>query len=223
MTFLGKPKDEHVFEHAHESPWPMTASLVVLAVLSVVAGFGAWHTQLLSPDAVLPPGTVVGSVEHHEHSGFVMALAIAAGGLGLLLGAWLFLGSPGVREAIRRRLPGLETAFANKFWFDELYREAILRPAYQLATFFAWADGAGVDGAVNGVGRAGVAAARGSGATDRVVVDGAVRLSGAAVLAGGGAVSRTQSGRIRTYLGLGVALVSIVLIVVVTVHLRSRP
>jgi NADH-quinone oxidoreductase subunit L len=223
MTFLGKPKDPHVFEHAHESPWPMTASLIVLAILSVVAGYGAWHTQLLSPDAILPQGTAVGSVDHHEHSDTVMVLAIGAGLLGLALGAWLFLGSPAVKDALRRRLHGLETAFANKFWFDEFYREAILRPAYHLATFFAWADGAGVDGAVNGVGRTGLATARGSGTADRVVVDGAVLLTGAVVLAGGEGVSRTQSGRIRTYLGLGVAVVSITLIVVLTVHLRSRP
>src|SRR5438128_12170834 len=37
MTFAGKPRDQHLYDHAHEAPimwWP----LVVLAVLAVVSG-----------------------------------------------------------------------------------------------------------------------------------------------------------------------------------------
>ena len=34
-TFEGKPKNEHAFAHAHESPWTMTVPLCILAVLSV--------------------------------------------------------------------------------------------------------------------------------------------------------------------------------------------
>ncbi len=40
LTFTGKPRDRHVYEHAHESPWLMTGPLVVLAVLSVCAAWG---------------------------------------------------------------------------------------------------------------------------------------------------------------------------------------
>ena len=29
MTFTGKPRDHHVYEHAHESPWLMTVPLIV--------------------------------------------------------------------------------------------------------------------------------------------------------------------------------------------------
>src|SRR5258708_5087391 len=39
MTFTGKPRDQHVHDHAHESPWMMTTPLVILAVLSVAV---AW-------------------------------------------------------------------------------------------------------------------------------------------------------------------------------------
>src|SRR5205085_1084957 len=36
MTFTGEPRDEHVFEHAHETtPW-MTVPLILLAVCSLV-------------------------------------------------------------------------------------------------------------------------------------------------------------------------------------------
>jgi NADH-quinone oxidoreductase subunit L len=40
MTFLGKPRDKHVYEHAHESPWTITTPLVVLAVCSVCVAWG---------------------------------------------------------------------------------------------------------------------------------------------------------------------------------------
>ncbi|MCL4146935.1 UNVERIFIED_CONTAM: hypothetical protein GTU68_049433 [Idotea baltica] len=38
MTFFGKPKDEHVHDHAHESPLPMTISLSALAFLGMFGG-----------------------------------------------------------------------------------------------------------------------------------------------------------------------------------------
>ncbi len=40
MTFTGKPRDEHVHEHAHESPWPMTVPLIVLGICSVGIAWG---------------------------------------------------------------------------------------------------------------------------------------------------------------------------------------
>ncbi|MEW6701334.1 MAG: NADH-quinone oxidoreductase subunit L [Bacteroidota bacterium] len=40
LTFHGKPADHHKYEHAHESPFVMTAPLVILAVLSIFI----WYT-----------------------------------------------------------------------------------------------------------------------------------------------------------------------------------
>ena len=40
LTFTGKPRDQHVYEHAHESPWMMTMPLIVLAVFSVCVAWG---------------------------------------------------------------------------------------------------------------------------------------------------------------------------------------
>src|SRR5690606_15262978 len=37
LTFLGQPRDAHLHEHAHEAPWQMLVSQVVLAVLAVAA------------------------------------------------------------------------------------------------------------------------------------------------------------------------------------------
>jgi NADH-quinone oxidoreductase subunit L len=47
MTFTGKPRDEHVYEHAHESPPTMTLPLVLLALGSIFVGWGAppWQAE----------------------------------------------------------------------------------------------------------------------------------------------------------------------------------
>jgi NADH-quinone oxidoreductase subunit L len=214
MTFLGRPRDEHVHEHAHEGGLALTGPLVVLAVLSVIAGWGAWHETLLDPPVhtVVAGADTVGDVHHFEHDSTVMVLAIAAGLGGLALG-WVVFGVLGAGVArLKRPLRGLEAACANKFFFDELYREVLLRPAYGVARLFAIFDSRGVDGVVNAVGRGGLFTARASGLTDAIVVDGAVRDVGAVCLAGGGAVTRTQSGRIRLYLSLSVGLVALILV-----------
>ncbi|HZZ78791.1 MAG TPA: NADH-quinone oxidoreductase subunit L, partial [Gemmataceae bacterium] len=76
MTFTGKPKDEHVFEHAHESPWMMTTPLVLLAVMSVGVAWGmppwvpanSWLGQQLhkhSQPKLIEPGET--PWQEHEH------------------------------------------------------------------------------------------------------------------------------------------------------------
>jgi NADH-quinone oxidoreductase subunit L len=40
MTFTGKPRDAHVYEHAHEAPYTMTVPLMVLAFFSVTVAWG---------------------------------------------------------------------------------------------------------------------------------------------------------------------------------------
>src|ERR1019366_9231728 len=47
LTFAGKPRDAHVYEHAHEAPWVMTVPLIVLAVFSVCV---AWGRQPWNPE-----------------------------------------------------------------------------------------------------------------------------------------------------------------------------
>src|SRR5204863_7715103 len=48
MTFTGKPRDEHVYEHAHESPRTMTVPLIILAVCSIMIAWGMppWQAEL---------------------------------------------------------------------------------------------------------------------------------------------------------------------------------
>jgi NADH-quinone oxidoreductase subunit L len=61
LTFAGKPRDQHKYEHAHEGSWAITGPLIVLAMLSVCAGWGGWFGRF-----VAKPGPVV--IDHAAHS-----------------------------------------------------------------------------------------------------------------------------------------------------------
>jgi proton-translocating NADH-quinone oxidoreductase chain L len=59
MTFTGKPRDQHVYDHAHESPWIMTTPLIILAFFSVTVAWG------LNPLNVT--GSALERTLHHEY------------------------------------------------------------------------------------------------------------------------------------------------------------
>jgi NADH-quinone oxidoreductase subunit L len=65
MTFTGKHRDDHVHEHACESPWTMTVPLIVLAFFSVVV---AWGWPIWDPEASALEHTL-----HHSMPISVMA------------------------------------------------------------------------------------------------------------------------------------------------------
>src|SRR5262249_27528797 len=56
LTFTGEPRDQHVHEHAHESPATMTLPLIVLAVCSICV---AWGSPIWDAEASW--------LEHHKH------------------------------------------------------------------------------------------------------------------------------------------------------------
>ncbi len=155
ITFTGKFRGTHEQEHhLHESPAAMTIPLVILAVLSVVGGFvgvpealGGNHmlAQFLSP--------VVHSAEHHlEHSteyllmGLSSVLVIAS-----ILFAWTrFKNYQGEGDAT-----GFGKLLQNKWYVDELYQATVVNPLRSLSGFFdRIVEKKGIDGFVNGVGKA---------------------------------------------------------------------
>jgi len=58
LTFLGKPKDHHKFDHAHESPPSMWVPLVILAGLSFSFWYSGWFGDLVKkPASAIPAVT----------------------------------------------------------------------------------------------------------------------------------------------------------------------
>ena len=67
LTFTGTPRDAHVHEHAHESPWVMTVPLIILAFLSVVVAWGwpPWD----------PEQSYLEHLIHHSQPASVLAIS----------------------------------------------------------------------------------------------------------------------------------------------------
>ncbi|MFM8710353.1 MAG: proton-conducting transporter membrane subunit, partial [Sphingomonadales bacterium] len=156
LTFSGRFRGtQEQLHHLHESPLPMTLPLLVLAVLSIIGGWVGIPAALV-PDAealyhFLSP--VIPEVSHtvsHETEYALMALST-----GLVL---VMIGAAWVRY---RNYQSGKPASAfinlleNKWYVDELYHKAVVRPFYVLAGWLrSIVEAKGIDGLVNGVGRA---------------------------------------------------------------------
>ncbi|MAU42052.1 MAG: NADH-quinone oxidoreductase subunit L [Kordiimonas sp.] len=142
MTFHGAPRaSASVMKHVHESPAVMTVPLFILALGAIFAGgvfaesFIGHHYADFWGSALFLRGDNVLEAAHHV-PGWVKALPIVMGALGLLL-AWLFyIRHPEIPGQIARSQAPLYNFLLNKWYVDELYDFLFVRPAkwvgYQL-------------------------------------------------------------------------------------------
>lgn len=159
-TFRGTEEQKH---HLHESPKSMTIPLIVLAILSVfggvinlpaVLGGNHWLENFLSP--VFSEGKALIPESHHlEHNTEYLLMAVSVVGV-LIMVAVAF------NMYVKRQYKENEEAKGllwnlsyHKFYVDELYEIMIVRPINWLSTFFGnVVDQKGIDGVVNGAGKA---------------------------------------------------------------------
>ena len=162
LAFEGKSRvDHHTEHHLHESPPTMTVPLMILAVLSIVAGWVGLPHGILWGDAwghylapVLAPHDALG---HHEIAGSTVLLltlvttGVALGGIGLAYS--FYLKSPGTADRLAERFHSIYVLLWNKYWIDEIYDRLFITPYVIFSKFF-WkvVDSMLIDGVVNGVG-----------------------------------------------------------------------
>ncbi|MCP4511653.1 MAG: NADH-quinone oxidoreductase subunit L, partial [Fuerstiella sp.] len=211
-TFWGAPRDQHVHDHAHESPWIMTAPLLILSVFAAFCAVGGDHGYLyllLTGDepAHLEAGvTAVGDgitlpaiqdiVNAHDTAG---TLALVAAVSGTLI-AYILYGTNFVNvEEMKRQLAGVHGFLTNKWHFDELYDALFMRPAHKVAAFCAWFDGAVFDRILHGAAKATVVVSKWDRVFDENVVDGFVNLIASATQSVGTSLKVVQTGRLRQY------------------------
>jgi NADH-quinone oxidoreductase subunit L len=138
-------KDDHGHGHGdhqpHESPWVVTAPLVLLALPSVVIGFltvapmlfGDFFKDAIVVDAARHPA--MAKLAEHFHGPLAMALhgfltpvfwlAVA----GVVLAWYMYLVKPELPAAIQRRVQPLYTLLDNKYYMDWINEHVVAKAA----------------------------------------------------------------------------------------------
>ena len=161
LTFFGEPKDRHAYEHAHESPPPMLLPMLILAGLSVIAGFVAFE----GVGKVLGFAGGIGNVVFTQgHGGHVFELdpvvaigATASALAGIVIGFIYWWGNAERAARARAWAPELHDLLLQRYYMDHLYQVTIDRVILGFATAVARFDRlvineSGVDGTAQGIG-----------------------------------------------------------------------
>lgn len=183
LVFLGKESSASI--GAKEAPAVMTIPLMVLAALAVLSGFvqtpwNGWFGQWLTGEAEAAHGNGI----------LVMLLSSAAAIIGLLLGWKIYSKDRAAAEvAASAQSSWYFKLLERKYYIDEIYDMAIVRP-------------------LKGMGS-------GLALFDEYVIGGAVRLVAGAAGAAGRLSARLQSGQVQGYslaavIGLIVLIVAII-------------
>jgi NADH-quinone oxidoreductase subunit L len=157
--FRGTPEQAH---HVHESPSSMTVPLIVLAILSVVAGFVGLpavfgeHADVIGPflaPIFAPIAGHPGAPEALPHATewLLIAVSVAVAASGLTLAYQWYVKQEGrPAERLAAAMPGAYALVADKFRVDELYDVLFVRPFDRLSRFL-WkvVDVLVIDGILN--------------------------------------------------------------------------
>jgi len=155
LTFLGEPRTKEA-EHAQETPWTMTAPLVILAFFAVTYGWVGIPEHFPVLGGLVPNWfhEFVGDTlaEHPEVIEFswvplITSLAVALGGLFF---GWLVYRNVNSPAEDKLQIPVLR----NKWYFDEIYDFLFVKPATWFAEIFVykWMDKGLIDGVLHSFG-----------------------------------------------------------------------
>ncbi len=153
LVFTGKPRNEHVYEHAHEPDPFMKWPLVLLGILTVFAGFVVFTGvgKLMGF-----PGGFGQFLFTSEPEAFAINAGVAASSIVLVLigiagGFYFWSGTAERAKAVGQALPQVYALLRNKFYVDDAYQWVIDRVVLVVARIVAWYDRVVVnDTGVNG-------------------------------------------------------------------------
>jgi NADH-quinone oxidoreductase subunit L len=212
-TFTGKPRDEHVYSHCHESPAVMYMPLVVLAVFAAGCAVDGEHGVLYQMIGNSEPLGVASGVEaggvanialpsHHEiHEVHSTAgiVALLAAGIGTVVAFLLYCRPVVDPETIKRQFAGVHGFLVEKWQFDNLYDAAFVRPAHIVGRWCTSFDKNILDGILHTAAKTAVWVGTVDKKFDENVVDGLVNVVGNVTRSVGMSLSVFQTGRIRQY------------------------
>jgi NADH-quinone oxidoreductase subunit L len=165
LTFYGKSNLlPETASHVHESPKVMLIPLYVLAFLSIVGGFiglphslggGAWFERFLEPAIASSKAAIELPISHSSFSEYsLMLCSITAALLGIFAAYQLYVRNPDIPKRIVLKFKSIYGLLLNKYYVDELYDYAIVKPIYVISLIF-WKlfDIKVIDASVNGMAR----------------------------------------------------------------------
>jgi len=231
LTFAGKPRDHHIYEHAHESPRIMYMPLVVLALCAVFVGgsireLGVQHLL----EQARPAGTLVASAgkllpdlrypsehdihleENHEWHMWAEGIAFTTAMLGLLLATVLYGWRLAEPAEVAQQFRPLYLFLLNKWYFDELYHVVFVAPVMFVSRRIAQCDKDAIDRFLDGLAAWTRRLSLADDMIDRYLVDGLVNWTARRTFGLGLSLRSAETGQLRQY---------IVFIVVGTVALAA--
>jgi NADH-quinone oxidoreductase subunit L len=186
LAFAGKPSPQRPVEHPHEAPPVMLIPVGILAALAIVGGFLQTRALGIGPSAVSDfLASSVGTVRWDDTTA-----AVVVGLVTMVLAAALFLGAMRM-QPWSARFPWAQRLLERKYYFDEMYAAAFVRPMDAIAGF-------------------------GDRDIEQPLINGAVMETGIATSAGAAGLSLTQSGYFRNYVlvFVGGAVVAVIVILI---------
>lgn len=148
VTFHGRPRDQHLYDHAHESRAPITIVLIILAILAVFGGVLNLPAVLLHEMGIDVPysmktwlQSLYEAAQHGEgevHLAlatelilFAISSVVAIGGI--VVAYIFYMVKPSIPQNLARSTRPLFALLVNKYKIDELYDAVFVRPALKLA------------------------------------------------------------------------------------------
>ncbi len=149
ITFHGKPRDQHLYDHAHENRAPVTVVLVILAVLALFSGLLNLPGEFFHELGINVPSfmehwldPIYGEAshrlvkEHHLPFGTEVTLlltsaVVAVSGIGVAY--FFYMVRPSIPQTLARSTRPLFALMVNKYKIDELYNAIIGQPALKIS------------------------------------------------------------------------------------------
>ena len=169
LVFHGEPRmDSHTKEHLHETPWVVTAPLILLAIPSVLSGyllgpvvFGDYFNGVIH---VLPQHDVISGLAEHYHGPVSFVLhalsgpAIYLAAAGVFVAWYIYMKNPSIADTIAQRFSGVHKLLLNKYYADD-FNQAVFAGGARGTGWLFWKigdvlliDGLLVNGSARAVG-----------------------------------------------------------------------
>jgi NADH-quinone oxidoreductase subunit L len=152
LAFEGEPRDQHLYDHAHENNPAITIPLWILAGLATVGGLLGLPAPVLHGLGIEVPHLLdewlhpifieVGHGEHAAHLPLSTELALmgtsaVVGILSIGLAYYLYVLNPSIPRSMARSTRPIFNLLANKYYIDEIYGFIFVKPLTNLAGIMA--------------------------------------------------------------------------------------